>query len=359
MGAMLMSKGFVVQSKLRDYEVLFIDDFVSSLKDQVDDKTIALVDSKLFELNKDSWEASLPSNRYIAIEATEINKTIDYCKIIINKLLEKNIRRDHTLVAIGGGVIQDITAFVSSILFRGINWMFYPTTLLAQGDSCIGGKSSINFGEYKNLLGGFYPPSKIFIDVDFLKTLPPSEIRSGIGEMLHYFLIDKNKAAEDIMERYDEMIENPQQLKEYISVSLQIKKNVIERDEFDKGERNVFNYGHTFGHAIESVSKFAVNHGQAVTMGMDIANFVSLNYGYIDESTFKRIHNILKKNMPDFSLKESDLDAYFKALSKDKKNVGANLGCILMKDKLPISKNIIPLDDKLRQVILSYFNSVS
>jgi len=353
-----MSDKLSIKSRFRNYEVNFINDFAETIKQTYIENTFFIIDKKLAELYKDATNGISLKYDILFIEAIEENKTLDYCQTVIGTLIEKNIRKDSMLIGIGGGVIQDITAFVSSILYRGIRWNFYPTTLLAQADSCIGSKTSINFGGYKNLLGGFYPPSQIYIDMGFLETLPADEIKSGLGEILHFYLIDGSRLSEELMDNYDELIADPKKLKDYILESLKIKKNVIEIDEFDKNERNLFNYGHTFGHAIETVSGYGVNHGQAVTMGMDIANYVSLSLGKLDERDFEFMHKILLKNMPVFHLGVDMMEDYFMALSKDKKNIGENLGCILTKGPGAMFKVQHPLDKRLQGVIVDYFKRI-
>jgi len=350
-----MSESFTVKSRIADYEVHFVDSFEAVISHADPQTCFFVMDEGLTELYKDRFKNILPEQQILAVQASEQNKTLDYCQAVIKRLIQKNIRKNFTLVAVGGGIIQDITAFISSILFRGICWEFYPTTLLAQADSCIGSKTSINFESFKNILGGFYPPARIFIDVEFLKTLPTEEIRSGIGEILHFYLIADSKMTESLVEKYDELIATKELLKEFIIESLRIKKEVIERDEFDRGERNLFNYGHTFGHAIESVSKYKVNHGQAVTMGMDIANYISMNLEYLDRDSFEWMHKVLKRNMPSFRLGEKQINDYFNALSRDKKNIGENLSCILCFGLARMRKIEVPLDDRLKSLILSYF----
>ena len=344
-----------VKSRIKDYDVNFVDDFVPILKQQINEASFMIIDETIMTLYEAKLKSLLSMSQFCTVEATESNKNINYCQDIIKVLIERNIKKNSVLIAVGGGIVQDITAFISSILFRGIDWIFYPSTLLAQADSCIGSKTSINFGGYKNLLGGFYPPSQIYIDLGFLETLPASEIKSGIGEILHFYLIDGNRLSKELMDNYDELIAYPKKLKDYMLESLKIKKNVIEVDEFDKNERNLFNYGHTFGHAIEAVSGYEVSHGQAVTMGMDIANHVSLNLGYLNHKDFEFMHKILALNMPAFHLRDDMIEDYFIALSKDKKNIGENLGCILNSGPGSMKKVQIPLDDKLKNIILSYF----
>jgi 3-dehydroquinate synthase len=350
-----MSDQLAVVSLTGNYNVIFVENFAEVINDKYKENTFFIIDEKLIELHKDLFANILKKEYYIHVEVKEQNKTLDYCQNLIQFLIGKNIRKNYTLIALGGGIIQDITGFVASILFRGIRWEFFPTTLLAQADSCIGSKTSINFGGYKNLLGGFYPPSQIYIDLGFLETLPADEIKSGIGEILHFYLIAGSRLSEELMDNYDELIAYPKKLKGYMLESLKIKKNVIEVDEFDKNERNLFNYGHTFGHAIEAVSGYEVSHGQAVTMGMDIANYVSLNLGYLNEEKFESMHKILANNMPSFRLQDNMVEDFFEALSRDKKNIGKNLGCILTSGPGSMKKVQIPLDDKLKNIILSYF----
>ena len=350
-----MSEALLIKSKIKDYELRFVNDFIVPLGDQAGKNCFFIIDEKVWELYGRRLKSLLPEGRVFTVQATEFNKTLDYCQKIIKELIKGNIRKNDNLIAIGGGVIQDITAFISSILFRGTNWIFYPTTLLAQADSCIGGKTSINFDNYKNLLGNFCPPSQIYIDVNFLETLSREAIKSGIGEMLHFFLIAGNDLAKKMMDEYEGFLSSPQSLTNYILASLKVKESVIERDEFDENERKLFNYGHTFGHAIETVSEYKIYHGQAVTMGMDIANYISHNLGYMNEQTFGSMRKILIKNMPDFCVSEDNIDHYLKALSKDKKNIGSDLVCILSRGPGAMQKTQIPLDNKLKEIILSYF----
>lgn len=353
-----MSNKFIVKSRFKNYQVDFMDNLAKSIKANAKKRDFLIIDKKISELYAEKVEKFFAENRIVIVEATEHNKTLENCYSLIKDLVEKDIRKNSIIFALGGGVIEDIAGFISSILFRGINWVFCPTTLLAQADSCIGSKTSINLNEYKNLLGSFYPPSRIFIDTKFLQTLPVDEIKSGIGEILHFYLIaGKDELAKELMNDYERLLKAPEELKDYILSSLKIKKSVIEIDELDEGQRNIFNYGHSFGHAIETVTSYAVNHGQAVTIGMDIANYLSLRLGYIDKETFEYIHQILDKNIPDARLSEKDMEDYFRALSKDKKNIGADLCCILTHAPGSMVKMQLPMDDKFKDMIRSYFKT--
>ena len=252
---------------------------------------------------------------------TEQTKDFNNISTIINSIIGK-FNKKNKLIAIGGGITQDVVGFISSILFRGVEWIFYPTTLLAQGDSCIGGKTSINFNTYKNQLGNFYPPYKVIVCNEFLDTLTKIDIKSGLGEMLHFFLVS-SKAD------YDFFIKNQHDFKKLTTRCLDIKRSYIEIDEFDKNERLILNYGHTFGHAIEAVTNNEIAHGIAVSVGMDVANFISYKKGYITYELFKRIQKTLSSIYYDVKL--PNIEQLIIALKKDKKNISNKLNCVLTK----------------------------
>lgn len=307
-----------IKSKIRNYSVNF---------ESIDKMDLREGDYLIIDSTFKSRQFGL-KNKVSYIKAHETSK--EYVKVakIIDEIIKSGFRRNNRIIAIGGGVIQDISGFISSILYRGVDWVFYPTTLLAQGDSCIGGKTSINFGKYKNQIGNFYPPNKIIIDINFLETLPKLQIYSGLGEMAHYFFIDGRES----FELFKTQINNPD-YKLLIQKSLEIKKKMIELDEFDSGPRIIFNYGHSFGHALESITNYEVPHGIAVSIGMDISNHVSCLLGYITLDEKEEMSEILCKIYDvyyDKSLTENlDVYALMKILKTDKKNVGSNLGLIL------------------------------
>jgi 3-dehydroquinate synthase len=356
MGVLLMSSVLRVKSRLKNYDVHVVSDCAKAIGSQKDSGAFLVIDRDL--PGRRNIIRLFPQDHVILFKADENSKTLDGCTRLIHQFVRKNIRRNHVIYAVGGGVVEDTVAFVSMVIFRGLDWVFCPTTLLAQADSCIGSKSSINFGAMKNLLGSFYPPSRIFIDVKFLKTLPPQEVKSGIGEILHFYLVaGKISLAKAMMAKHEQFLQDPIKLKPYILASLRIKKAVIERDELDKGERNLFNYGHTFGHAIETVTNYRISHGQAVSRGMDIANYISWQRGYMTQQTFVSLHQILKPNLPDFCLQGKQWPLYVKALSKDKKNLGKTLGCILTRGAGRMFKTQLPFDAQLKKEIISYFEA--
>ncbi len=204
----------------------------------------------------------------ISIDADEAAKSLDRMSEMIVALRERRANRATLLVAVGGGVVQDIAGFVASIYMRGLAWSYLPTSLLGMTDSCIGGKSSINVGGYKNLIGTFHPPVEIVVDPQLTLTLDEAQRAAGLIEAakIAFCRSDTCFAAYRALE--PSVASPPDQLGEVIDLSLRAKRWFVETDEFDRAERLLLNFGHTFGHAIESASDFAISHGIAVGLGM-------------------------------------------------------------------------------------------
>ncbi len=344
-----------IKSRIKDYSVQFIGGFSQGLDRHNLSKIYLIIDKKVAGLYGKQFKDIWKKYPYLLLQAEESVKTLEYAKIIIRRLIESDVKRDCRLVAIGGGVIQDISAFVASILYRGVDWIFYPTTLLAQSDSCIGSKTSINIDEYKNQVGNFYPPSKIFLNTGFLKTLSDGEIKSGMGEIIKVHLLDGKKSFSYIYRHYESALKDKGLMRELIFRSLKIKKRVIEKDEFDSGYRNIMNYGHTFGHALESLTDYGLPHGQAVTVGMDISNYLSLRLGYINNSLFLRLHELLLRNWPNYNFKGCDRERFFKSLGRDKKNSSGMVNAILTRGPGKMFKHGLVLGAGFRKEITGYF----
>lgn len=348
---------FKIKSSIHDYDVQFITDTAKVLNDELQPDDYVIIDNKIIQLYKNVLGTILKVTKHIGIDASETQKSYQGIIPIIQELIDNGFRKNHRLVAIGGGITQDVTAFISSILYRGVSWLFFPTTLLAQGDSCIGSKTSINFAQYKNQVGGFYPPQKIFINVDFLNTLSNLDIKSGLGEMCHYFPIAGEKDFKRFKQDYPAALQDKEVLKGLIARSLEIKKKYIEIDEFDQKERQVFNFGHSFGHAIESLTNYRIPHGLAVSYGMDMANFVSVKLGFIPEEIRIEMREVLEKIWEGTYINDISIDKFKLALSKDKKNVGKELRLILNKGNGHIFKAAIQMNDEFSNWIEEYFNN--
>ena len=344
-----------IKARNHSYSVHFFNDFKKILNITPNETTHFIVDKKVAMIYKNELSKILHCQTCILITASERSKSFLSIAKITEKLINNNIKRDHTIVAIGGGVIQDITCFISSVLMRGVPWQFIPTTLLAQADSCIGSKSSINFGTYKNILGTFNPPQKIFVYFKFLDSLTKSELQSGVGEMLKVAAISGGRAFNQIALDYVSLQTNFDTLKVYIKKSLLVKKTYIEKDEFDKGVRIIFNYGHSFGHAIEAATNFKIPHGIAVTIGMDLANYIAFSKGLIAEADYSFRHRILKLNYRRFKQINIPIESFYEALLSDKKNTVDKLGLILPSGSLmKIKKIYLNFDKEFRKYCRNY-----
>ena len=324
-----MSENLVIQSHKGPYSVVFADNLLDDCQRLLSGQPHFLVDANVARLYGGRLRTVLDHPHTLVIEATEENKSIERIIPVIERLVANKVRRDHILVAIGGGIIQDITCFIASTLMRGVAWKFVPTTLLAQADSCIGSKSSINLGAAKNILGTFNPPKDVFICTDFLDTLEDKDIRSGIGEILKVHAIAGAAAFDRLAADYDALLDDRAVLLVYLRDALLIKQRFIEIDEFDKGVRNVFNYGHSFGHAIESATDFGIPHGIAVTIGADMANRIAVLRGLLPDAHYQRMHPVLQRNYAAFASTSIEVDAVRSALMKDKKNTTSKLVLIL------------------------------
>jgi 3-dehydroquinate synthase len=356
MGAFLVSKIITISSHKHEYTADFNKSFFQKLTHELDPRAIYILDRKLVDIYHSDFRNIIQNTRYILIEATEENKSLDKFPNYIEQLTNLGLKRDQKLIAVGGGIIQDITCFLASTIMRGIPWEFYPTTLLAQADSCIGSKSSINSGSIKNILGTFYPPKKIFIDVNILKTLENKDLLSGIGEMLKVHAIDSPEKFNDIADKYESLFEDNTLLEEYIFKSLQIKKKYIEIDEFDEGPRNIMNYGHSFGHAIETATNYEIPHGIAITIGMDVANFSASDLSISNHDNFTRMHTTLRKNYKSYIKTSIDASKLLEALDKDKKNTTDKLKLILPDQDGFLNILLVNKGQKFNSTIEKYFS---
>ena len=323
-----MFDNLVIQSHKGPYTVVFDDHLLSNPSRLFEGEPHFLIDSNVARLYAPELRAVLEHPKTIVIEAIEENKSIERAIPVMEQLVRNKVRRDHTLVAIGGGIVQDITCFIASSILRGLAWRFVPTTLLAQADSCIGSKSSINLGDTKNIVGTFNPPQTVFINAGFLDTLEEKEIHSGLGEILKVHAIEGAASFDRLAADFDRLWSERAVLLRYIRAALLIKQPYIEQDEFDRGIRNIFNYGHSFGHSIEAATHYAVPHGVAVTIGMDMANHIAVKRGLLPEEHYRRMHPVLRRNYAGHASVPVPVDGMLAALMKDKKNTSTMLRLI-------------------------------
>ncbi len=328
----------IIKSSTKNYNVNLFTDFEPISPLNIDKKTFVVIDSNLYHLYGQQLFSMISKEQCYIIEAIEEKKTIETALEICEIMTNIPAKRNAKLISFGGGIVQDVTGFVANILYRGIHWTFYPTTLLAACDSCIGGKTSLNYKKFKNLLGTFYPPDEINICTLFFKTLTERDFHSGLGEVVKFNVMFGEEGITNIEENINFLLmRDDAKLLEFVNSSLLFKKHFIEEDEFDKGVRIHLNFAHTFGHAFETMSNYEIPHGTAVAMGTIVANRISLERGWLMEDKVVRVENVLWKIIHvDSSHFDVNMDKIINAIHKDKKQIGNQLTAVLMKDDMKL-----------------------
>ena len=263
----------------------------------------------------------------------EVYKNQETLNLIYDALLKEKCERTTTLIALGGGVIGDMTGYAAATYLRGVPFIQIPTTLLSQVDSSVGGKTGINHALGKNMIGAFYQPQCVIADIDTFKTLPQREFSAGMAEVIKYGLI-RDEAFFDWLEKNMEglMKLNPSLLTEAIKRSCQNKADIVEMDEHESGVRATLNLGHTFGHAIENAMGYGVwLHGEAVATGMVMAAHLSKLMGWLKDHEFNRIVKLLKEAKLPIDPPKISEDQYMKLMSLDKKVVDGKIRLVLQK----------------------------
>jgi len=267
----------------------------------------------------------------ITVPCGESAKSISQIEKLYRQLLSNNCDRNTLLIALGGGVVGDVTGFVASTYMRGIKYIQFPTTLLAMIDSSIGGKTGVNLLEGKNLVGAIYQPKKVIIDPNLLDTLPKREKVSGFAEMLKYGLIRDKEFFRKISDgSLPNNLNDESLLEESIARSCKIKANIVATDEYESGLRRILNFGHTIGHAFETLTNDGVlRHGEAVAYGMLCSGYISFKKGLISKSEWNEIEGTLRKlSLPKFDI--PDHDEILKTIRHDKKNYEGKLHFVLL-----------------------------
>lgn len=331
-----------IKSLTGTYSVDFCKDVTTTVQ-KVTHCDLLVVDSRVYDLYKDSFEGI---KDIVLFDCKESNKTLEGASTIIRAFVERKLKSNAHVAVIGGGILQDVAGFACSVYCRGIKYTLIPTTLLSQCDSCVGGKTSINFESVKNILGTFYPPENIYICSDFTRTLQEADYYSGYGEIVKFNLL--KDTIQNLSDTIDDLIYD----------SLKYKVSIIELDEFDKKERKFLNFGHTFGHALEITSNYKIPHGTAVLLGILIANKVSTELGHLSKmaetAAFECIFNYIKHQ----ELEESwfDFSNLLDIVKLDKKNTGT-IQMVLLTDQAP---TITPISntDILKKVIKEVYETI-
>lgn len=296
----------------------------------------------------------------IEIPDGEEYKSLKWAGKIFDKLIKYKMDRLSPIVALGGGVVGDIAGFVAATYLRGVPYVQVPTTLLAQVDSSVGGKTAVNHRRGKNLIGAFYQPKFVLIDVSTLRSLNMREIRSGLAEVVKYGVIKSEKLfayLEENMEKIIALEDAP--LREIIKKSCEIKAGIVEKDEREGGCRALLNFGHTLGHAVEAVTQYReFKHGEAVALGMLFAANMSSEFGYADESVKNRIESLLKKMALPTKLPSREMRVYAQAMGVDKKLLGDTLNFVFAETIGRASIKKIPLS-RCEDYLVKYASAAS
>jgi len=364
----MKSTKIIIKTKSKNYPIYFGDGILSSAgnlikKNLPDVKKICVIYDKNVPIEFfKRLTKSLVKYKLIIYKfrATEKIKSINVAHKLIENLLKDNLNRSDCIVAFGGGVLGDLSAFVSNLTKRGVKFVNIPTTLLAQVDASIGGKTAINSGQGKNLIGTFYQPDFILADISILSSLPRREMVCGYGEILkHSLILDRrfflwlSKNAKKII-----INKNKKLLKLAIMRSCKIKATIVGRDEKEKNLRKILNFGHTFAHGFEASKNFSkkINHGEAVLLGMISASQLSYQKKLLSDNDLK----LIKKHYFDLKLpmkikdyfKKHEMNKIILFMKKDKKNSNEKINLILLKK---IGKACSPDDYKINAVALKKF----
>ena len=341
---------YIGQGLISDYELI---------SQHLPHKKIVIITNDLVaDIYLDSLKNSLSPHKdviTITLPDGEINKNTDSLNTIYFELLKNKADRNTTLIALGGGVIGDLTGFAAATFMRGINFIQIPTTLLSQVDSSVGGKTGINHPLGKNMIGAFYQPKCVITDVNVLNTLPRRELSAGLAEVIKYGLIRDERFFEWLEVNIQSLVAmNLDLLMEAILRSCQNKADVVEADEFESGIRAILNLGHTFGHAIEVAQGYGNwLHGEAVSAGMVMAARLSQSMNWLSDKDVKRIVKLIKGAGLPTKPPTISVEKYLELMMLDKKTKDGQINLVLQKSigKAVLTNAYDPL--KLRQILES------
>jgi 3-dehydroquinate synthase len=345
------------------YDIIIGDRILSALGDAVSrlglgPKEMVVTSTELWSLYgkevQDSLAASGLNTCVAHINDDEESKSLRTVMSLYDKLVEKEFGRDSGITAVGGGVVGDIAGFTAATFMRGMRLVQVPTTLLAQVDSSIGGKTGVNLPSGKNLVGAFHQPALVWTDVSTLKTLPERELRSGLAEVIKYAVIADPELLHILEEKMQTLsAASSDTLIDIISRCCSTKARIVEQDEKEHGVRSILNYGHTFGHALETLTNYAqFTHGEAVALGMIVAARVSHQIGATDQATVEKQEHLIKTaGLPTRIDHLIDPQSVVRLLTRDKKRLAGQTRWVLPKTIGEVFlTDEVPLDVVLRVV---------
>jgi 3-dehydroquinate synthase len=291
------------------------------------------------------------------VAATEETKSFAGVGALVDWLIAQRAVRSSTIIAIGGGCIQDLVSFTAHLYYRGIAWQFLPTTVLSQSDSCIGAKSGINVLPFKNQLGVLHSPRRIMIADEFLGTLPDVEVESGYGEIVKLAVTSSRHFLPLLEAALGEGgVRNPRLL-ELTRASLAAKQEVIEEDEYETDLRRILNYGHSFGHALESIAGHQVPHGLGVLWGIDVINWLGVRWGVTSPDIAARLSRVIRENFDYVLPLDPTADSLLDMVARDKKVANGRMHFAVLVEEGEFV--ILPrdLDQGLRDEVAEYLET--
>lgn len=330
---------FSIRSSLGDYTI----DVALGAAARVGDARVALVDPVVAGM------VDFPADRTVLVEGDESSKTLSACEDVLVAMKDAGLARGDLVAAVGGGVVQDVATLTSSLYMRGVDWIYVPTTLMSMADSCIGGKSSINAGGVKNLVGNFHPPKRVLVDPAFVTTLPRRAIVSGLAEAVKICFARGTESFETFLASPAALEPAAdEQTAALIRHVLESKKWFVEIDEFDKKERQLLNFGHSFGHAWEAACGFSVQHGIGVAAGMlaalrHPASARTALTARLEEYTVGLLQSV--RDDVAGALAQTDWALFRSSLRSDKKNSRDVLRLVLPTEPDSVRIHELPLDD--------------
>lgn len=347
----------------RSYDIVIGHGILSALGDTVrrlglGPKEMIVTSTELWPLYGKPVQDSLAATGFDVCPAhmndDEESKSIQTVTLLYDKLVENEFDRNSGIVAVGGGVVGDVAGFAAATFMRGMRFVQVPTTLLAQVDSSIGGKTGVNLPSGKNLVGAFYQPTLVWTDVSTLKTLPERELRSGLAEVIKYAIVADPALFLTLEENIRSFSEaSTDTLIDIVSRCCSIKARIVEQDERDHGVRSILNYGHTVGHALESLTNYTqYTHGEAVALGMIVAARVSREIGAIDRNTVEDQERLIcAAGLPTQIDRSMDPQSIVRQLTRDKKRLAGRTRWVLPKTIGEVFlTDEVPLDVVLRVV---------
>ncbi|MFH0975484.1 MAG: 3-dehydroquinate synthase [Spirochaetota bacterium] len=335
---MVKLKSITARTKNKEYKIIIGQSILEQIKKinkLVSAERYALIISaRIMELYNDLINASfngIINYDVFIMDDGENNKNYKYAEKFLDKMLKKGYSRKTAVIGIGGGVVGDFAGFIASLYMRGIPLIHIPTTLLAMVDSSIGGKTAVNLSAGKNIVGAFYHPDMVLTELNFIKTLPENELKNGLTEVLKHAVIGEDKLLNILCKNDLKTIKESDNIAKIVYLSVLFKSRIVEKDEDEKGIRAILNFGHTVGHAIESLLKFrGISHGEAVAIGLKVAMEISRRLGWLTDKETNMVNDLIIKYKlisKEYKLNANDI---IKHMKYDKKNSNNKFKFVLL-----------------------------